>query len=342
MSQRYFEYFCSGENFVNSDHYDGKRFYNLDREAGKDKTQADLFKWIKNRQKKLWPKHREIQKYQHQEVQNHNECRITMINHACLLIQTKDYNLITDPVFSARTGPFGMAGPKRVHAPGIALDELPKIDFILLSHNHYDHMDLPALKRIYKKHSPQMITPLKNHLYMKNIFNPSRRHLLHELDWWQNKEFQFDNKSQIKIHLTPAQHWSSRTPYDRFRALWGAFVVETPQLKIYFAGDTGYNSHFKMTSEKLGAMDVSLLPIGAYEPRWFMKSSHMNPQDAAQAHMDLKSNLSIGMHFGCFQLTDEGIDEPVEDLKKACQKLGIEHKKFVAPKPAESFNFIKD
>jgi L-ascorbate metabolism protein UlaG (beta-lactamase superfamily) len=293
------------------DHFDGKLFFNTSGPI--QKTFGDFLKWQIQAKRKRWP--RWIENSARPAVAastSVNEVVLTFINHVTFLVQTNGLNILTDPVFSKRASPFQFLGPQRVRPPGLALASLPKIDLVLISHNHYDHMDLETLRLLKERHSPVFLTPLRNAETLAKVGISN----VIETDWWDQS--QVTNETQIVT--VPAQHWSGRGLRDRNRALWAGFVISTPRLKIYFAGDTGYAQHLLKIRERLGIMDISLLPIGAYEPRWFMREQHMNPDDAVLAHRDLKSKLSIGMHFGTFQLTDEGIDDPVIDLKSALNK----------------------
>ncbi len=252
---------------------------------------------------------------------------LTFIGHATYLVQVAGCTIITDPVFSERASPFSFAGPKRARNPGLPIDALPSIDVVLLSHNHYDHMDLASLRALQARFNPVIVTGLRNGTYLASKgIGP-----VVELDWWEAS----DVKS-LGITYVPAQHWSSRTMLDRRRMLWGGHVVETPAGRLYFAGDSGYFGGFREIRDRLGAPAVAILPIGAYEPRWFMQSQHMNPDEAVQAHRDLGATLSLAAHWGTFQLTDEGIDEPVAALNRAKQAAGVAPDSFVAPLPGET------
>jgi L-ascorbate metabolism protein UlaG (beta-lactamase superfamily) len=304
-----------------SSHYDGKVFYNPPNENEAEKSLWDVLKWQWERHKTPWPEE-VINTYKPllpKEVKK-NTVAITFINHSTFLIQEEKLNFITDPIFSKRASPVSFIGPKRVREPGVSLSSLPPIDVVLISHNHYDHMDLPSLMEIEKASKPLFIVPLGNKKYLKDI--DSKRVI--ELDWWQTYEV----SSSCSITLTPAHHWSSRSLLDRREALWGSFVINLPNRRVFFAGDTAYETHFKEIQKKFDFFHVALLPIGAYEPRWFMRGNHMNPEEAVLTHIDLKSQKSIGMHFGTFQLTDEGIDTPIEDLKVAREKYHIPKKEF--------------
>jgi L-ascorbate metabolism protein UlaG (beta-lactamase superfamily) len=232
-------------------------------------------------------------------------------------------NILTDPLFSSRASPAQWAGPKRVRAPGVAVRDLPPIDIILLSHNHYDHMDLPALRQIARHHQPHVVTPLGN---ARHIRKSCLSFQIDELDWGQDV-----SSGSFRITLTPALHWSKRTLFDANRALWGAFVIKTPGGVIYFAGDTGYGEGqtFRDVRNRFGPPRLSLLPIGAYEPRWFMKPQHMNPDEAVQAHLDLGSQTSLAIHHGTVQLTDEAIDAPVKALSEAMSSRSLQPARFL-------------
>jgi L-ascorbate metabolism protein UlaG (beta-lactamase superfamily) len=274
----------------------------------------DVMKWQFGGGRAKWP--RRIENKIHAappQRLNGSDLRITWIGHSTVLIQTAGLNIITDPFFSKRASPFQFAGPMRVRDAGIEIANLPPIDIILLSHNHYDHLDLPALRQLQKAHKPKLITPLVNSRYAKG-FDTS------ELDWRQSTEI-----GDVRCTLMPTWHWSKRGFGDTNEALWGAFVIESAGGVIYFAADTGYGdgNTFKEVRERFGNPRLSLLPIGAYEPRWFMKPQHMDPEEAVQAHVDLGSRTSIAIHHGTVQLTNEAIDAPVSALKRALQKAAV-------------------
>ncbi|RYZ65408.1 MAG: hypothetical protein EOP09_14320, partial [Proteobacteria bacterium] len=301
---------CSTPRLELSDHSDGKKYFNQDPNVTVGKSLLQVLKWKFTGDLKEWPdfvKDNVAPDFTRDLAEG--EGAVTFINHASELIQFKDLTVITDPVFSERVSPVSWFGPKRHRDPGATLDNLPKIDFVLVSHNHYDHLDLDSLTAINKRDHPTFIVPLGNRTLLEGEGIES----IVELDWWQNHK----TSNGSLITLVPMQHWSARGIFDRFEMLWGGFVISSSELKVLFTGDTAYNRQFKDIAEKLGTMDLSILPIGAYEPRWFMREQHMDPQDAVRAHLDLKSNLSIGTHYGTFQLTDEGIEDPITELSKA-------------------------
>jgi L-ascorbate metabolism protein UlaG (beta-lactamase superfamily) len=246
---------------------------------------------------------------------------ITWIGHSTFLLCLPNLTILTDPVFSERCSPLRFAGPKRVRAPGLALDNLPQIDLILLSHNHYDHMDIPTLRQIRQRFpAAHIVTSLGNASFLKRQGLPGAT----ELDWWDTV-----NIHDAHITVTPARHFAARTLWDRNKTLWAGFMLNHHNQKIYFAGDTGYTKFFTEIRYRLGAPDIALLPIGAYEPREMMATVHMNPDEAAQAFQDLHAKHAIGMHFATFQLTAEPIDAPTKRLAAVCAKVGIEPKSFV-------------
>lgn len=314
------------EDHAHSPNWQGTHFVN------QTKGHRDLSKiltWARTRQPSPWPAWQENASFplpvtRHSE--NPADWRVTFINHSTVLIQMGPVNLITDPVYSQRVSPFQWAGPKRVRAPGVPLEKLPPVHIVLLSHNHYDHMDMPTLKYLSERDNPLIVTGLGNGVYMRRngIQN------IVELDWWQHHE-----TPAGKVHFVPAQHFSGRGARDRDQALWGGLVVETSQGNLYFAGDTGDGPHFAQIGERFGAMRFSLIPIGAYEPRWFMKMAHINPAEAVKAHRETRSRCSMGIHFNTFQLTDEAITQPVVDLRVAQEEQGVALGDFVVMQEGE-------
>jgi len=284
------------------------------------KSLWDVFKWKMSGTAKPWPDHEVINTATPILVRQGQAASIhvTSIGHSTLYIQDATQSILTDPIFSRRASPVSFAGPARIRKPAVQIPDLPHLSTVIVSHNHYDHMDLPSLVALDKKFHPHFIVPLGNAKFLEQegIQN------ITELDWWESHE---------NIQLVPAQHWSARGLNDRNESLWGGYVITLSQKKIFFAGDTGYGPHFKMIRERCGPMDLSLLPIGAYEPRWFMKDQHMNPDDAAMAHLDLQSRQSLAMHFETFQMTDEAFGEPREALARALQERQIRPANFAVP-----------
>ena len=258
---------------------------------------------------------------------------VTFVGHATFLIQVASTNLLIDPVYSARASPVSFAGPRRVRAPGVRFEDLPAISLVLVSHNHYDHCDLGTLRALHRRFRPRLVAPIGNGRLLRSAgIGP-----VEEIDWWQSA-----SAAPLSVTLTPAQHFSARNMFDRNRALWGGFLIEAGGRRILFAGDSGYGPHFREIAARLGPIDLALLPIGAYEPRWFMKDIHMNPAEAVQAHRDLGARHSIAMHFGTFQLTPEGIDEPVRELATALRERGVAAERFRTVDVGESVSLARD
>jgi L-ascorbate metabolism protein UlaG (beta-lactamase superfamily) len=265
-----------------------------------------LLKWLMTREEGPWEEWREITPAR--PPRRVAGLRVTLVNHATLLIQTENVNILTDPIWSERCSPVSFAGPKRHHAPGIRFEDLPPIDVVILSHNHYDHMDVPTLQRLSREHKPRIFAGLGNGAFLRaqNIEKVT------ELDWWDAAPI----ADGVRVNAVPAQHFSSRGLADRDANLWCGYVVETTDGPIFFAGDTGWGSHFEKVKERFGAMRLALLPIGAFRPEWFMCAVHISPKDAVRAAHALEARLSIPMHYGTFHLGDDGQDEPVEVLRR--------------------------
>ena len=257
---------------------------------------------------------------------NRSEAALNWIGHATFLLQLNGLNILTDPHFSERASPIQFAGPRRVVAPALRLSEVPHIDAVVISHNHYDHLDRVTVKHLAAQTggSAHFFVPLG----LKAWFAGAGIHTVTELDWWDELEHR-----GLRLTFTPAQHWSSRTPWDRDRTLWGGWVVEQPEFRFFFAGDTGYSRDFKDIGERLGFVDLAAIPIGAYEPRWFMKVMHVNPEEAVKIHQDLRARHSVAMHWGTFEgLTDEPMDEPPRVLARLRAEAGL---------PVEAFDVMK-
>ncbi len=290
-----------------SDHFDGRRFFNPG--GPKASGLGGVLRWKLSSRPTRWPVWvNDVQPAHPLEKAADNEWRITYVNHATVLIQLPGCNILTDPVWAERASPVAWAGPKRHRSPGIRLADLPPIDLVLLSHNHYDHCETATLSYLARRHQPAFITALG----LQKLIARQGADSVQEMDWWNSVQFK-----NLTIHCVPAQHFSARSAWDRNRTLWCGFMIETGNKRIYFAGDSGYGGHFRQIYERVGNSRLAILPIGAYRPIWFMAPVHMTPAEAVQAHQDLEAELSVPIHYGTFQLTDEGIEEPVQELKQA-------------------------
>jgi L-ascorbate metabolism protein UlaG (beta-lactamase superfamily) len=293
----------AGEMKTLPSHFDGRRFRNL---VPRRNGFGSLLRWMLSRKQGEWRVQSDVLSSAF-PPRNSEQLRVTFINHSTFLIQLKGINILTDPIWSERASPVSWAGPRRHHAPGIPMDHLPPIDLVLLSHDHYDHMDLPTLQRLAQEHRPTIYTGLKNGriLARHGIGN------VVELDWWQEAAARTD----MWITAVPAQHFSGRTPLDRDKRLWCGFVLQTDEDGFYFAGDTGAGPHIDEIARRFPDLGLSILPIGAFRPEWFMGEVHMSPQDAIDAHFTLGSRVSVASHFGTFALADDGDNEAVEKLQ---------------------------
>jgi len=316
--------------FPLSDHCDGRRFFNPRNHINRHWFQ--VLQWKLNARPAVWPKWIDVNPQTPPPAPKDGTLSATWINHASFLLQTRLGSVLIDPVYSERASPFAWSGPRRVHAPGVTFDNLPTIDAILISHDHYDHCDLQTLRLLSQRYPhARLITPLGNGALARTAGFKSS--LITELDWWDAHEL----AEGFHIRLTPSRHWSNRVRGLRNRRLWGGFFIHSGGRTAHFVGDTGYEAGlFGEIRQRCGGPDLAMIPIGAYEPRWFMEPQHCNPAEAVQIHRDLGSRQSVAMHWGTFQLTDERRDAPVEALEAALRAAGIPPGAFRALNPGES------
>lgn len=312
-----------------SDHFDGRNFFNPG--GMPPRPFADLLRWQFGGGRVKWPVGWPppfLQAKPEPRVGG-SALRLTMVGHASMLIQTAGRNILIDPVWSQRASPFPFIGPKRVNQPGIAFADLPKIDLVLVSHNHYDHLDIETLGRLWREHDPLVVTPLGNDTIIKAAV-PAMR--VEARDWGEGLQFE-----DMRVNIEPAHHWSARGLDDRRMALWSAFAVELPDGNIYYAGDTGFHGgrNYRAAGEKYGSFRLAILPIGAYEPRWFMEPQHQNPEEAVEGFLLCNAAHAAGCHWATFQLTDEGIGQPREALFAALDARDVARERFRPMLPGE-------
>ncbi|MGE5624828.1 MAG: MBL fold metallo-hydrolase [Bacillota bacterium] len=254
--------------------------------------------------------------------------RAWWLGHATVLLRVGGLYLVTDPHLGLRASPFSFAGPKRHVPPPAPADRLPKIDVVLVSHNHYDHLDEGSILSLLRI-NPELVCYVP--MGLARWFERRGVRHIHELDWWQKHGYQ-----DLEIHCVPAQHWSSRWIIDRNHTLWSGWVVKAPTLNFYFSGDTGYTSRLKEISERLGEPDLAALPIGAYAPRWFMAPQHVDPPEAVRLHRELKVRHSLAIHWGTFEMADDSLDEPLPLLQRAMAQNGLGAEDFWVLRQGES------
>lgn len=299
-------------------HFDGKRFYNPD--APQVPGFLKLLRWKLTSRGEWSP--RFVFDVEPSKPPRHVDgggLRITLVNHSTVLLQQRGFNIVTDPIWSERASPLSWIGPRRRRKPGVRSEDLPRLDAVLISHNHYDHLDLPTLRQLALRGDATFIVPVRGtRLLRSQQIGPA-----HEMDWGESFSF-----PSFTIHCVPSLHFSSRVVYDINMSLWCGYVIEFQEGFIYFAGDTAFAAHFAQIREKFGSPRLALLPIGAYEPRWFMSAVHMTPDEALRAHEILGAKTSIAIHHGTFQLADDGLDTP--------------RKQLLACAPHDSFRVLKN
>jgi len=302
-----------------SDHFDGSHFFI----KGSDHSFTDMVKWMWEMETVEWPEwvDNPAQPLPVEQIGN-GELKVTYVNHATVLIQMDGLNILTDPIWSMRAGPFSWMGVKRIRNPGIKFEDLPKIDLILISHDHFDHLDLPTLTKIFKRDQPKVLAGLGLKSYLEN----QKILKVTELDWWQDHQLGMNG---ITVTFVPAIHNSGRGPLLGNKTLWGGFVISSRNGSVYFAGDTGFGDFIEQVARRFDRIRLAVLPIGSYEKRWFMKNQHMNPDDAVRAHLILNSRQSMGIHFATFaEHPEQSIDAHEIDLKKALLHHHVEPSKF--------------
>jgi L-ascorbate metabolism protein UlaG (beta-lactamase superfamily) len=302
-----------------SDHFDGRQFVNPG--GAKARGFPELFKWMTHRHPGPWePAPNRPYGPKPPERVGPGELRVTFVNHSTFLIQLDGLNILTDPIYEQRVSPFQFVGPKRTRPPGIRFEELPKIDVLLLSHNHWDHLEIGTVRRIFERDHPRIVTPLGVGQFLEASGVPGAV----DLDWEQTARIS-DSLSVVSVR---AQHFSGRGIGDRDATLWCGYVLKSPHGSVYFAGDSGYGPFFRETGAKHGPFRLAILPIGAYKPEWFMAPIHCSPNEAVQIHRDVRSNQSVACHFGTFPLADDGHDDPITDLKAALRANQIPEDQF--------------
>jgi L-ascorbate metabolism protein UlaG (beta-lactamase superfamily) len=291
-------------------------FVNTDGQAI-SKSFTDLLRWRWSRTEPS-PQHFDVLHPDPDVIANPATTQITWLGHSAFLLQVEGKNILTDPHFSKRASPLSFAGPKRIIAPPLNIDELPHIHAVVISHNHYDHLDEESLTELYERQKnapPLFLVPLglKEELLSYDMTN------VVEMDWWESHEYE-----GMTLTALPVKHWSQRTFFDRNKSLWAGWLVDIEGFRFFHTGDSGYSDDFRKIGEDYPGIDLATIPIGAYDPRWFMKDAHMSPEEAVQTFIDLKADKAIGMHWGTFILTDEEMDEPPVRLAEALKEKGIE------------------
>jgi L-ascorbate metabolism protein UlaG (beta-lactamase superfamily) len=291
-----------------SDHFNGKTFFNPGVVA--ERGLREVFKWKMNSKPVPWPDHVDVVRQPLPAPPTGEGICATWIGHSTFLLRTAGLTVITDPQFSRTAGPASWLGAKRTVPPAIPLEELPKVDLVLLSHDHFDHCDLPSLRFLARRDKSAIIAPLGHGGLLKGAGFGD----ISELDWWETAL----PAPGAEVTLVPARHWCRRSPFGTNIRLWGGFMMRAGGRLTYFVGDSGYEAGlFSEIGSRCGRPDLALIPIGAYEPRWFMSTAHMDPAEAVQVHRDVGARRSLAMHWGTFQLTDEGREDPLRELAQA-------------------------
>lgn len=306
-----------------TDHFDGERFRNLPSVPHNE--WRDVAKWVSTRQERgPWGPYRNVPPGPKPvERVTGTQLLVTVVNHTTVLVQVAGLNILTDPIWAERCGPLPGVGPRRVRPPGIRFEDLPRIDVVLLSHNHYDHCDPVALKRLARDHHPRLVVPLGCRSFLERKGIP----VATEMDWWDS----FALADGVTVHAVPSKHFSGRGGFDRDRSLWAGYVIDTPAGRVYFAGDTGFGGHFAAIGERFPAPRVALLPIGAFRPEWFMSRVHVSPDESMRAHEIVAARTSVATHFGTFRLANDGETEAADRIRALARERGPERPPFVVP-----------
>jgi L-ascorbate metabolism protein UlaG (beta-lactamase superfamily) len=326
-------------------HHRPQGFQNIDPAAWMPRAFGDFVRWQRERRQLVIPAPTVDLATVTPDLEfihgNRSEFAVTWIGHATTLVQLGGVNILTDPVFSDRVSPVQWAGPRRWQRPGVALRDLPHIDVVLISHNHYDHLDEASVKALAAQPGapPLFVVPLGMERWLANKRIPGAR----ALDWWDSID-----AHGLAIHLVPAQHWSRRTFVDTNATLWGGFIVEAPvesggttPRRVYWAGDTGWSAqHFGDIGQRFAPIDLALIPIGAYEPRWFMSAQHVNPEEAVRIHRAIGARASLGVHWGTFLMTDEPLDQPLRDLDAARKVHGVSEDEFRTLRHGQTWTMV--
>lgn len=316
--------------FPLSDHCDGERFHNV--HTREMRGLRDVLRWRRQARPVPWPATMtDPPALPPSAVVSDGEIAVTFVGHVTLLVQMGPLRVLTDPVFTTHAGPLGRFGPRRVRPPAWSIDSLPGVDVVLVSHNHYDHLQPRSLRALQRRFNPIFVTALGLRGDLRRV---GLRRIV-ELDWWARAEGPADST----ITFVPAQHFSRRSLRDTNRSLWGGFVLERQGRRVYYAADSAYCPHFSEIGARFDGVDVALMPIGAYEPRWFMNIVHVNPAEAVQAVKDVRARHAVAMHFGTFQLTDEGIEEPIEALRAELSRPGNVGIDFRVPGHGETLRY---
>jgi L-ascorbate metabolism protein UlaG (beta-lactamase superfamily) len=312
-----------------SDHFDGERFFNPGGPPPVSVNPQHFFNRMIGRERAEWPAHVAVSPTVPPRRVEGDEMLVTWIGHATVLIQTRGLNILTDPIWSERATPFSFVGPRRVRAPGVRFEDLPRIDLVLISHNHYDHMDLPTLRRLWERDRPAIVTSLGNDTILAGAGVGSVAR-----DWGERVSV----RPGVEVIVARNHHWGSRWGTDRNRALWSAFTVRLPGGNIFFAGDTGWgDGSWAREAAAHGPVRLAILPIGAYEPRDVMANSHVDPAEAVRIFEMLNPLRALGMHWGTFQLSLEAIDDPRRALADLRRRRGIAPDRFIATEAGRSF-----